>query len=274
MANIVVAAVELCREGSSEEMVSSLGWLGLDPLLQAADLLLQCNAVVRALLLRGEEEQARAGASMVPGSVLEQAGREWRGEAGELPGGAVREHIALQTYLTAMEAFTDWFDHFHKGQPRRPVLAEGATFTERVAHEQREKQYQGELERWRGGQQVQSRQAEEKIRAVITFPGGWLLLEEQEEEGMEQEEVGARAGELSALREVVLPRTVTLLHSLLHSTGQYAKAVSLADTVAEEGHSLYRAYSPEALQELLAKVRESALASMEQGRDAWGYKKQ
>ena len=51
-----------------------------------------------------------------------------------------------------MEAFNDWFDHFHKGQPVRPVLAEGASFTEKVAHEQRERVYQGDMERWRGGQ--------------------------------------------------------------------------------------------------------------------------
>ena len=64
----------------------------------------------------------------------------------------MREHLALQTHLSAMEAFNDWFDHFHKGQPVRPVLAEGASFTEKVAHEQRERVYQGEMERWRGGQ--------------------------------------------------------------------------------------------------------------------------
>ena len=86
--------------------------------------------------------------------MLEQATKEWRGSdgGGELPGLAVREHLALQTHLTAMEAFNDWFDHFHKGQPVRPVLADGASFTEKVAHEQRERLYQGEMERWRGGQ--------------------------------------------------------------------------------------------------------------------------
>ena len=62
----------------------------------------------------------------------------------------MREHLALQTHLSAMEAFNDWFDHFHKGQPVRPVLAEGASFTEKVAHEQRERVYQGDMERWRG----------------------------------------------------------------------------------------------------------------------------
>merc|ERR1712037_1089777 len=83
---------------------------------------------------------ARTAAAMVPGSVLEQATWEWRGaEGGELPGGAVREHLALQTHLSAMEAFNDWFEHFHKGQPVRPVLAEGSSFTEKVAHEQRER---------------------------------------------------------------------------------------------------------------------------------------
>ena len=91
--------------------------------------------------------------SVLKGAVLEQATKEWKGaEGGELPGGAVREHLALQTYLSAMEAFNDWFDHFHKGQPVKPVLAEGASFTEKVAHEQRERVYQGEMERWRGGQ--------------------------------------------------------------------------------------------------------------------------
>ena len=47
---IVVAAVELARSGSPEEMVASLGWLALD-LDQAGDLLVQANCVVRKLLL-------------------------------------------------------------------------------------------------------------------------------------------------------------------------------------------------------------------------------
>jgi nuclear pore complex protein Nup107 len=177
-----------------------------------------------------------------------------------------------------MEAFNDWFDHFHKGAPQRPLVAEGATFTERVAHEQREKQYRGEVERWRGGQVVQSRQAEERIRAVLAFPGGWLVEEEAGDDTMETAdgdgEDGGRAGEMTALRRELLPRAVSLLHSLLHSTGQHAKCVALADTVADEGSTLYQAFSTAGLRDLLGKVRESALAALEQGRDAWGYARQ
>ena len=189
----------------------------------------------------------------------------------------MREHLALQTHLTAMEAFNDWFDHFHKGQPVRPVLAEGASFTEKVAHEQREKVYQGEMERWRGGQVVQSRQAEERIRAVLAFPGGWLVEEEREQDmtmEVEGEPVDQeRDAELISLRRLLIPRMVTLLHSLLHSTGQHQQCVALADTVADESHGLYQTFTPDSLRELLVKIRESALAGMEKGRDAWGYAK-
>jgi len=277
MQSIIVTTVELAREGDPQEMVASLKWLGHDTEIQAGDLLIQANCVMRRLLLAGETEHARAGANMVPNSVLEQASREWKGESGILPGVAVREHIALQTYLTAMEAFNDWFDHFHKGQPRKPVLAEGASFTERVAHEQREKQYEGEMERWRGGQMVQSRQGEDKIRAVLTFPGGWLVDEDavgDETMDTKEESEDQRQEELCSLRRLVLPRTVILLHSLLHSTGQYAKGVALADIVADERHALHLAFTKDGLKDLLQEVRESALASMEQGRDAWGYNKQ
>ena len=46
----MVAAVELARSGSPEEMVASLGWLALDH-DQAGHLLVQANCVVRKLLL-------------------------------------------------------------------------------------------------------------------------------------------------------------------------------------------------------------------------------
>ena len=103
------------------------------------------------------------------------AARDWRGDGSTLPPAAVKELLALQSYLTAMESFNDWFSHYHRGQPTKPQLAANPSFTERVAHEQREKQFLAEMERWRSGQLIQSKQAEEKLRAVLTFPGGWLV---------------------------------------------------------------------------------------------------
>ena len=65
----MVAAVELARAGSPEEMVASLGWLALD-LDQAGHLLVQANSVVRKLLLSGDTDMARTAAAMVPGGFI------------------------------------------------------------------------------------------------------------------------------------------------------------------------------------------------------------
>lgn len=48
-----------------------------------------------------------------------------------------------------MDSFNDWFNTYHHSQPTKPTLSNGATFTEKVAHEHRIKQYEAEMERWR-----------------------------------------------------------------------------------------------------------------------------
>ena len=113
---------------------------------------------------------------------------------------------------------------------------------------------------------VQSRQTEEKLMNVLSFPGGWLLQEDEEAE---------EEPELGRLREELLPRTVLLLlHSLLHNTGQYNKCLHLADLVPSYQHHIYQVYTKTGLRELLAKLRESLVAVMEEGgTDSWGYAK-
>ena len=75
------------------------------------------------------------------------------------------------------------------------------SFTERLAAEQREKAFQAELAtRAVGGRTVGAGPAGRgKTTSPITFPGGWLLQEEEEEVEMEGEEK-ERAGELAQLR--------------------------------------------------------------------------
>ncbi|CAB4066702.1 NUP107 [Lepeophtheirus salmonis] len=84
--------------------------------------------------------------------------------------GKVEEFLGLQSYLQAQEAFSDWFNHFSKGQPRRPVLGETSSFVEKVAFEQKQEQYQVEMERWNSAQLIQSRAATERLFGVLTFP--------------------------------------------------------------------------------------------------------
>jgi len=154
-------------------------------------------------------------------------------------------------------------------------MPDAPSFTERVAHEQREKQFMMELERWRSGQLIQSRQTEEKLKAVLTFPGGWLVQEREDEDRMDMREETdeERLVELSGLRKMLVPRTVTLLHRLLHTTGQFSACLGLADLVASEQHLLYAAFTRQDMKEFLNKIRESSLAAMDQGKDPWGFNK-
>ena len=83
-----------------------------------------------------------------------------------------------------------------------------------------------------------------------------------------------RKNQLIELRKLLVPRSVTLLHSLLHTTGQFAKSVALADLVSSDQYNIYTAFSKQDIKELLSKIRESSLAVMDQGKDPWGYSKQ
>ena len=129
------------------------------------------------------------------------------------------------------------------------------------------KQYNVELERWQSNQELQSTEACERLNACITFPGGWLIDQYEDDESDE-----SRSQELDYLRKYWLPQIILLLHSVRHNTGKYDKAIQLSDLVASEKHCLYEIYTKENMKELLDKIRESSLEAMSTGeKDAWGH---
>jgi len=276
---MIVSAVSIVRKGDdtvdNEAMVNSLGWLTLDP-SQVQDLLYQTNAVMRRLLGLGQVELAGEALAKVPRDTQNLILEAWRSEGGgqTMEAALVREYLALKVYLEAQDTFSDWFDHFHRGQPRRPVITDNPTFTEKVAHEQKEKQYLAELDRWRGGQLIQSRQAEQKLKEILNFPGGWLLDEDSiNDEEMIDEDESKRKDEMASLRGELIPKTFLLLHSVLHNTGQYQAAITLANIVADESTANYAAFNKEQIKQFLGKVRESSLAVLDEGKDPWGFQK-
>lgn len=92
--------------------------------------------------------------------------------------------------------------------------------------------------------------------------------EGDEEEGEDRQ----RLLEVDYLRRLCIPHLVLLLHTVLHSTGQYERAVGVADLVASEQHCLYEVYVQDNMRELMQKLRQSSLEAMATGtRDAWGH---
>lgn len=57
----------------------------------------------------------------------------------------------------AQNSFSMWFDHFHHAKPNKPDTGIGGNFTERVAIEHKQREYEIELGNW---QQSLMRQTE------------------------------------------------------------------------------------------------------------------
>lgn len=109
---------------------------------------------------------------------------------------------------------------------------------------------------------------------VLTFPEkGYLVDPDTAQTPPDDSRLAMenRFDQLVGLRKLVIPQLILLLHSVLHSSGDYKGAVSLADEIASENWQLYQMYSKHELTEILGKISESSLALMNEKMDPWGY---
>ncbi|XP_026640379.1 nuclear pore complex protein Nup107 isoform X2 [Microtus ochrogaster] len=123
---------------------------------------------------------------------------------------------------------------------------------------------------WKGHLDALTADVKEKMYNVLLFvDGGWMVdVREDAEEDPE------RTHQMALLRKLCLPMLCFLLHTILHSTGQYQECLQLADMVSSERHKLYLVFSKEELRKLLQKLRESSLMLLDQGLDPLGYEAQ
>ncbi|CAL8386609.1 unnamed protein product [Boreogadus saida] len=103
-------------------------------------------AIMRRFLAVQKHEAAKAVFSKLPADSVKEVQRQWAGLQPDTPLpaedlNAIREHRCIRAYLEAREAFSDWFSH-SSSAPQKPVPASQAKFTERVANEMRENEYQ------------------------------------------------------------------------------------------------------------------------------------
>lgn len=104
---------------------------------------------------------------------------------------------------------------------------------------------------------------------VAFSPTEKMLLEAKRKDWL-----ALRAGQLDALRRIYIPQFVALLLSVYGGSGEHAKALAVADIVADEwtGGRLHGAFTPAQMGELLGKLREAAIAVLDEGReDPLGY---
>ncbi|XP_030071286.1 nuclear pore complex protein Nup107 [Microcaecilia unicolor] len=265
--------VPVLDSGTTEEdrlKIDVIDWLVFDP-AQRAEALKQSNAIIRKFLASKKHEAAKEVFVKIPQDSIAEIYNQWeeQGMDNPLPAdddNAVREHLCIRAYLEAHETFNEWFKHMNMA-PQKPVLVGQASFTEMVAHEHKEKQYEMDFGIWKGHLDALTADVKEKIYNVLLFvDGGWMVdVREDMDEDLE------RAHQMVSLRKLCLPMMCILLHTVLHSTSQYQECLRIADLVSSERQKLYTVFSKEELRKLLQKLRDSSLMLLDQDLDPLGY---
>uniref|UniRef100_A0A8C8XTL7 Nuclear pore complex protein n=1 Tax=Panthera leo TaxID=9689 RepID=A0A8C8XTL7_PANLE len=250
--------------------IDVIDWLVFDP-AQRAEALKQGNAIMRKFLASKKHEAAKEVFLKIPQDSIAEIYNQWEEQGMDSPlpaedDNAIREHLCIRAYLEAHETFNEWFKHMNSA-PQKPTLIHQATFTEKVAHEHKEKKYEMDYVIWKGHLDALTADVKEKMYNVLLFvDGGWMVdVREDAEEDHE------RTHQMVLLRKLCLPMLCFLLHTILHSTGQYQECLQLADMVSSERHKLYLVFSKEELRKLLQKLRESSLMLLDEGLDPLGY---
>lgn len=266
----VAPALDTSTTEEDRLKIDVIDWLVFDP-AQRAEALKQGNAIMRKFLASKKHEAAKEVFVKIPQDSIAEIYNQWEEQGMESPlpaedDNAIREHLCIRAYLEANETFNEWFKHMNSA-PQKPTLIPQATFTEKVAHEHKEKKYEMDYVIWKGHLDALTADVKEKMYNVLLFvDGGWMVdVREDAEEDHE------RTHQMVSLRKLCLPMLCFLLHTILHSTGQYQECLQLADMVSSERHKLYLVFSKEELRKLLQKLRDSSLMLLDQGLDPLGY---
>lgn len=80
-----------------------------------------------------------------------------------------------------------------------------------------------------------------------------------------------RLHQLNGIRKLCVPQLILLMHNILHSSGDYKRAIQVIDDLVSENCQIYSVYSKHQLTEIIGKIAESSLAALNEKLDPWGY---
>ncbi|XP_015432951.1 PREDICTED: nuclear pore complex protein Nup107 [Dufourea novaeangliae] len=268
------------------EKINALDWL-IFYQSQREEALWQTNALIRYFLTSEKIDAARKAFNKIPADSIESVMSEYPTMDGTITNLtimnnlskraalAIREYLCYKTYLDAQEGFAEWFSHYHHGKPT-PLkeLPPYATFTEKVAHEHKQAQYNTEMERWKCTMQHHTKAVKQLLFNVLLFPdGGWLVDSNNNDDESCTPEEEAREHEMEKLRQLCISKITLLLHSVMSEMNEHANCIQLADILASEQYQLYNVFQKSRLREIFKKICESSLVLMDQKKDPWGYPK-
>ncbi|CAH2277846.1 nuclear pore complex Nup107 isoform X1 [Pelobates cultripes] len=253
--------------------IDVIDWLVFDP-AQRSEALKQSNAIMRLFLASQKRDAAKEVFAKIPPDSIAEIYNQWEEQAMDsaLPAedeNAIREHLCIRAYLEAYDAFNLWFNHVNV-PPQKPALAGQVSFTEKVAHEHKEKKYEMDYGIWKSHLDTLTTDVKEKIYNVLLFvDGGWMVDVREDAENDPE-----RAHQMASLRRLCLPGLCFILHTVMHKAEQYKECLQLADLVASHRHKLYEVFTKTEVRSLLQKLRESSLKLLDLQLDPFGYEVQ
>nr|XP_027200946.1 nuclear pore complex protein Nup107-like [Dermatophagoides pteronyssinus] len=162
--------------------INSLDWLLLDgdnP--QYLELLWQANALIRNFLLEQKIDLAFETFNKLPSNIINESYNEWKLSLNFDYGfdieNVIREYLCHSSYFEANEAFKKWHHFLYTTKPREPTKPKTPInrIADRVLYEQRQKQFEQDMEIWRNQLNVQASNTTKKLLAFLCFPNGiWL----------------------------------------------------------------------------------------------------
>ena len=268
----LTGTVSVKTEDSDAQLINSLEWLSIGT-VQYIEILKQGNALMRSFVLSGKIEAAREVFRRSPTDLIEGVQRSWKRKSGtadlslELKN-LVKEFLSFSSFFCVLESFNDWVHYFHNAKPRQPEKPKSSKFTDKVAFDHMSRVYESELQQWKTVLSKQAKMTADKISLMLL--SGWMRDSESKTTSRREQDV-SRTQELASMRKRFIPEVTVILHTVLHLSGRHKDCMRIADTIACEQNQLHPEFTTDQLQELMHKLRESAVSSLSDGHDAFGY---
>ncbi|RWS22909.1 nuclear pore complex protein Nup107-like isoform X1, partial [Leptotrombidium deliense] len=234
--------------------IESLDWLFLNT-VQYSELLIQGNNLMRYFELLDKVDAARDTFRKLPVDIIDGVMKPWKRsgftEVSRELNNAIKEYLCHKAYFQAYESFDEWIKFYHTSKPKEPSKPVTNRFTDKVAFEHSQKQFENELQQWKLLLAKQAKLTAEKIYNVLVFPDSGWMIEEKADEFKSSDET--RTNQLALLRKKVIPQLTFVLQSLLHTSGDMKSSLQIADVIACEQYALYKEFSGEELKNILKK---------------------
>lgn len=254
---------------SDEMVIRSIEFLGFPAFPNAQQAIVRATVAARRFFLLGKTASTARLVNWFPQNFLAQHSSQTNASNSEeerMNLLATREFDAWRSYMDAKNAYEEWQKYFYSNRPkslpdeiRRAATADTGNVSYEIHSAARVQmdRYSSEVEEFNRTAYSLRETAVEALKYTLQFDGGWMLKVMEDSDGDGYNEV-------EKVRNLAVPELVWLLHRILHDSEEYAQAVELATTVAEDSTKLYECFNKTQIKALLNRIADSAILLADQ----------